>query len=108
MAETINASGGKRFMAKITSVAWKNSYWDFHMEVYGKSHEIFCRKDDENASVLRCDFQTKKPLSVVVANCINTICHYMHVSPFKEVAFSFEGKNIVTDIHCPNFDAILS
>ncbi len=94
-------------MAKITTATWKNSYWDFTMEVDGQSHNILCKKDDENVSVLRCDFQTEKALSDVVVDCINTICYYMTPSFFKEVAFSFDGKNIVTDIHRPNLEAIL-
>ncbi len=73
-------------MAKITSVTWKNSYWDFIMEVDGKSHNILCRKDDKNASVLRCDFQTEKTPSVVT-DCIKTICYYMTPSLFKDIAF---------------------
>ncbi len=94
-------------MAKITSVTWKNSYWDFIMEVDGKSHNILCRKDDKNASVLRCDFQTEKTPSVVT-DCIKTICYYMTPSLFKDIAFLFNGKNIITNIHCPDFDSILS
>lgn len=112
MAETINGIRRKTVMAKIKTVTWKNSYWDFWMEVNGQSHNIICRKDDENASVLRCDFnqteeQTEKSVSVVT-DCINTICHYMSPSIFQAISFLFNGENIVADIHYPNLKAILS
>lgn len=90
-------------MAKITELVWQmeEHYWDLTVEVDEDTYNITCKKDTENNSIMKCVFEQKNKSLFVVIDCIDAICDdYMVSSGFEKIAFLFNGKNIVVDIHC--------